>query len=144
MADHAITRFEYGRARGWWVRLYRGTGDDRVCYSKLFSDRSYFGGKRSALQAARRWRDQQLKRLPKAKAGGPRVKPGYGYVRRVEVKQRVDWWPTWTAWLCVGHRKWAGTKWSIERWGEQEAKERCKLWLKRKRKELGLRAPSTR
>jgi len=139
---HGITRFEYGRTRAWWVRIYRGAADKKKCISKLFSDRSYFGGKRGALDAAKRWRDKTLKTLPSAQRGN--VKPGYGYLRRVEVKRRVDWWPMWTAWLCVGHRKWMSTRWSIEAWGDKEARERCKLWLKRKRKELGLRAPTTR
>ena len=48
-----ITRMDYARTRGWWVRFYSGT---TLLAGKLFSDGQY-GGKRKARVAAQAWRD---------------------------------------------------------------------------------------
>ncbi len=55
-----ITRLDYGKAIGWWVRIRRKSNP---C-SKLFSDNIY-GGKDEALEAAIVWRDEQLVNAPK-------------------------------------------------------------------------------
>lgn len=51
-----ITRLDYARTRGWWVRLYKA---GQLVASKLFSDGKH-GGRRAALQAAQKWRDAQF------------------------------------------------------------------------------------
>lgn len=50
-----ITRMDYGRTCGWWVRI---SAQGKNLASKLFSDLKH-GGKDSALAEAKAWRDQQ-------------------------------------------------------------------------------------
>ncbi len=51
-----ITRMEYARTTGWWVRI---TASGKNVAQKLFSDKSC-GGTEQALLAAKEWRDKQL------------------------------------------------------------------------------------
>jgi hypothetical protein len=60
---HHLTRFVYGKARGWWVRIAR----DGQIHSKMFSDATC-GGSRKAELAARQWRDELLSKLGPAPA----------------------------------------------------------------------------
>jgi hypothetical protein len=53
-----ITRFDYAKTHGWWVRIRRG---DRAV-SRFFSD-GIHGGKRAARGAALAFRDAALRRL---------------------------------------------------------------------------------
>ena len=55
-----ISRIDSGSTHGWFVRGYK----NGKTFSKLFSDLKS-GGKRKALQLARRYRDQLLKKLGK-------------------------------------------------------------------------------
>ncbi len=55
-----ITRLDYQKTHGWWVRIRRKSNP---C-SKLFSDGVY-GGRDQALQAAIQWRDEKLVNAPK-------------------------------------------------------------------------------
>ena len=55
-----ITRLDYQKTHGWWVRIRRKSNP---C-SKLFSD-GVHGGRDKALEAASAWRDEQLKAAPK-------------------------------------------------------------------------------
>lgn len=48
-----ITRMDYERTCGWWVRFYKG---QTQLDHKLFSDKKW-GGKTKALVAAQQWRD---------------------------------------------------------------------------------------
>jgi len=52
---HHITRFDYGNAHGWLVRIYH----NRQASRKLFSD-GVHGDIEEALQEAQRWRDSVL------------------------------------------------------------------------------------
>ena len=56
---HHITRLDYQKTHGWWVRIKRYP----ETYSKLFSD-GVWNGKDKALEAAIKWRDEKLKELP--------------------------------------------------------------------------------
>ena len=56
---HHITRLDYQKTHGWWVRIKRYP----ETYSKLFSD-GVWKGKDKALEAAIEWRDQKLQELP--------------------------------------------------------------------------------
>lgn len=78
--ERNITRMDYGRTHGWWVRVYRGRGADKICFSKHFSD-GVWGGKRKALEAARKWRAQTIRQLPSTRPGGSRT-PRRAPVRR--------------------------------------------------------------
>jgi len=49
-----ITRMDYERTCGWWVRFYSGT---TLLKGALFSDKKY-GGTKKALLAAQTWRDE--------------------------------------------------------------------------------------
>ena len=55
---HNITRMDYAKAKGWWVRVIK----DNVQYSKLFSDGRNSGAD-NALQAAIDYRDKLLEEL---------------------------------------------------------------------------------
>lgn len=52
-----ITRVDYKRSRGWWVRFYKNA---TLIASKLFSDAKYVEGKEEALFWAKQWRDEYL------------------------------------------------------------------------------------
>jgi len=56
---HNITRFDYGRTRGWWVRIRRRGKR----YAAFFSDAPN-GGTRAALDLAVHQRDKWLDKLP--------------------------------------------------------------------------------
>ena len=58
-----ITRLDYQKTHGWWVRIRRKSNP---C-SKLFSDGVY-GCKEKALEAALQWRDEKLSTSPKQKS----------------------------------------------------------------------------
>lgn len=55
-----ITRLDYQKTHGWWVRIRRKSNPS----SKLFSDGVY-GGRDKALEAALVWRDEKLSAAPK-------------------------------------------------------------------------------
>lgn len=55
-----ITRLDYQKTHGWWVRIRRKSNPS----SKLFSDGVY-GGRDKALEAAKAWRDEKLSSAPK-------------------------------------------------------------------------------
>ena len=57
-----ITRMDYARTLGWWVRIYARSA---VVASKLFSD-AKSGNADKALVAAKRWRNQQEKLFAEA------------------------------------------------------------------------------
>ncbi len=125
-----ITRLDYTRSRGWWVRI------QRVGFkvSRLFSD-SRHGGRASALIVAKAFRDGQLRRAP-APRKRPQ-KPGYGYVSRVvrAFRSRGRWveYDAWQAWIKVAPKRAAQTSYSVERHGELGAKRMAREWLGRKR-----------
>jgi hypothetical protein len=133
-----ITRMDYGRAHGWWVRICRGAGKNKRVVSASFAD-ARLGGKRKALAAAVAWRDRTLKKLAPPRRGGPVTPLGHGYIRRVEIVQRSgDAYAHFEAWIRVGPRRWASTKRSIALWGAREAKRQCEGWLTERRKALGV------
>lgn len=59
-----ITRMDYERTHGWWVRFQFGASQpgQREVLSKHFSDGTH-GGKRKALAAAIAWRDETRAKL---------------------------------------------------------------------------------
>ena len=132
-----ITRFDYGKTHGWWVRFQRSTeaGTKRVV-SKMFSD-AVHGGKAKALRAAIAWRNQTAATIRPARR--TRIRTGSGYVKRVLIARRVGIAPVYMAWIRLPNGRAASTSFSIEKWGAQEAKRRCQLYLARKRRESGLR-----
>lgn len=94
-----ITRVDHGKTHGWWVRIYRTEAGKKRCISKLFSD-GVAGGKMKARNLARQFRDATLKELRPAVPGGrPRVRIGYGYVKRTERWRRTSYQPVWEAWM---------------------------------------------
>lgn len=72
-ADYGITRLDYARTKGWWVRLYR-PGSKKPDASKLFSD-SVCNGYEAARVAARKWRDEKMAELDIQ----PRQRDGNGH-----------------------------------------------------------------
>jgi hypothetical protein len=129
-----ITRFDYGKTHGWWVRFQRSTESGRRVVSKMFSD-AVHGGKRKALRAAVGWRDQTLAALRPSDSARARRAVERGYVKRAELARRVGTWPVYIAWIRMPDGRAASTSFSIARWGAREAKRRCELYLARKRRE---------
>jgi hypothetical protein len=131
-----ITRFDYGKTHGWWVRFQRSTraGSKRVV-SKMFSD-AVHGGKREALRAAIAWRDETAATIRPARVQRRRAS---GYVKRAEVARRVGVSAVYMAWIRMPNGRAASTSFSIEKWGAHEAKRRCELYLARKRREAASR-----
>lgn len=136
MTEPNITRMDYERTHGYWVRIYRTEYDGtKRCYSKYFSDGTN-GGKRKALVAARKWRDAQSKKLRPRERGGGTVPVGHGYVRRTEVLRRAEYSHVFVAWLRIEDGRCKSTSRSITVWGKTGAKRECEKWLKEQRKEL--------
>lgn len=111
---------------GWEVRFYRR--GKKV--EKFFADNK-FGGRNKALAAAKKFRDETEKKLPKytvyelSKKPSKRNKSGIVGVRRHEQTDvRGDWGYTYTFWVAqwtdeLGRRR---TKsFSINHYGEEEA-----------------------
>lgn len=125
-----ITRFDYRKTHGYWVRF-----EGAAPITKLFSDGVY-GGKRNALKAAQSFRDEWVASHDLTRRRARRAPPGPGTLRRKWHWQRKSWSLVWEAYIKVtperGH---AATRYSIDKWGSAEAKRRCEAWLERKRKE---------
>lgn len=131
-----ITRFDYGRSHAWWVRIER----EGFVRRRLFSDGAY-GGRWSALEAAQKYRDIQLRRAPIRKNGkhGKQLLNQEGNCKRQEryvyVRGKkpyaVD---SWVVWIKVSPYRLASSNWSIEKWGVREAKRRALEWLEAARK----------
>ena len=134
MARHPnITRMDYGRTRGWWVRIYRNCdAKQKNCMSQMFSD-GVHGGKRRALARAMAWRDQMLELLPPKQQSGALRPPGYGYVVRYQGSNR------WTAWLRTEGRGCKSTRYSIDKWGDDGAYDKALAWLKREQRSVRAR-----
>jgi hypothetical protein len=135
-----ITRCDYLRTRGWWVRFFRTIDGGRRCVaSKLFSDRVW-GGKRWALEQAKRWRNMTERTVPKPQRRSDAKPVGHGYVRRCLLKHRSGQrHPAVVAWikLCDGP---ASTSYSVTRWGDRHARRKAEQWLREQRRELRQRA----
>jgi hypothetical protein len=125
-----ITRLDYERTRGYWVRF---EGAHRV--SRLFSD-GVHGGKAKALAEARRFRDAWVLSHDLTRRFAPQSLPGPGRIVKREIFQRKSWSWVWEAYIRLergkGH---AVTRYSIAKWGSAEAKRLCEVWLKKKQKE---------
>jgi hypothetical protein len=134
-----ITRFDYGKTHGWWVRFQRSTeaGTKRVV-SKMFSD-AVHGGKAKARRAAIAWRDRTAATIAPSRRS-QRGRTGYGYVKRVELARRVGVWPVYLAWLRLPDGRVASTTYSIQKWGVREAKRLSELYLARKLREVRKRS----
>jgi hypothetical protein len=125
---YGITRLDYKRSGGWWVRLYEGTR----CHSKLFSDGNH-GGLVSARIAAKAWRDKTLRAINKR--GRVRGKPGrvpslehprnVSGVAGVQLNNKKDrrtecQCVVWTAiWFADGRRR--SKSFSVRRYGYRGA-----------------------
>lgn len=135
MGHRNITRTDFGRTHGWWVRIYRtDAAGHKGCTNQLFSD-GVHGGKRKALKAALAWRDEILGLLPAKKVGGgAHVPPGYGYVKREVIKRRVGYAPVYRAWIRLEDGRPACTSRSIAVWGVTGARVECVKWIQEQRR----------
>lgn len=133
-----VTRHEYGRARGWLVRVYRTEQGSQKCARRLFSDGVY-GGDLPALEAAVRWQSEQQENVP------PRDKkraPGHGYVQRGTrsyrtVSGELRSYDAFVAWFWDAEGRPNSTSYGIEANGAEQAEALCRDWLERERRELG-------
>ncbi len=139
-----ITRFEYGGQRAWWVRIQRHTNGTKEVISKYFADGApTLAARLGALQAAKKWRDVQLAILPGRTHAKRRTPVGHFYVRRrTQWRSGGDGWDyafeAWEGFIKVGMA--AGehklTRWSIDKWGNDDAFRRCWAWIAQQRLEL--------
>lgn len=114
---------------------------------KSFADGVY-GTRDQAYLAAVEWRDAVEKLLPpkkKASGYGELKPPGYSYVKRMLVfdydkstGERRSYM-AYVGFIRIEGRRNRGTKWSIPKWGDAEAKRRCEAWEARQQKELKAR-----
>jgi hypothetical protein len=129
-----ITRMDYARSHGYWVRFEYLSHP----ISKMFSDGRY-GGKRKALKAAVKYRDEVSLTLP-PRRHGPDMLPGPGRIWK-ERRSYLNhsgirmYYNAWTAWIMVSPQRPASTNFSIDKWGSHRAKFRTLLWLDAKQKE---------
>lgn len=129
-----ITRYEYGRQRGWWVRFQRMLkGGGRRTWQKFFSDARY-GDKRKALEVAMAWRDEQLSKVPKSRRP-VRVAVGYGYVKRRSWNGR----DVFSGWIRLDGGRNRATMRSVSVWGVRGAKREAEKWLEEQRADLRAR-----
>jgi hypothetical protein len=143
-----ITRMDYSRSHGYWVRFSYLVHP----ISKLFSDRLY-GGKRKALKAAIKYRDEVAATLPPRRHGrntllgsGRIWKERRSYISLSGTRQ---YYQAWTAWIMVSPQHPASSNFSIDKWGSHRAKSMLLVWLAKKRREqkrnyykiLGVRLP---
>ncbi len=130
-----ITRLDYARSHGWWVRFQRGyDGGKRKTISKMFSDGVY-GGKDAALKEAKAWRDMVRPALP-MRERLVKAPPGYGYIRRVILGRRRSVSECFVCWLRIEEGRCKQTSVSTTRWGVGVAKKRAEAWLRKERREL--------
>jgi hypothetical protein len=131
-----ITRCDYGRTHGWWVRFQRLLEGKKKVHSKLFSD-GVCGGRGKALKAAQAWRDEQERLVPARSYRALQI--GLGRIRRAR-RKRADGssYPVWAAWIMLKGGRLAAASYAVHVWGDVEAKKKVIAWYKRKRRELGL------
>ena len=137
-----ITRIDAGSTHAWEVRIMR-RGEQ---YAKTFTDRQ-LGGKARALAAARKYRDQMLRKLTGysreellTKASS-RNTSGYPGVRKLETNVRKGKWiysyAFWEAsWTPRPGGKRVKRRFSVQKYGDKKAKQ---LAIEARRKGLGLR-----
>lgn len=116
-----ITRVDYDRAAGWWVRFKQRTPQ---ATTKLFSDATH-GGKNKALAAALEFRDSLLRKYPKTHYG---QKP----VPKLVLRWRTQgpWqYQEWRAEFQSQGQRLVRT-FSVNRYGITGAEKRAKAWLK--------------
>ena len=128
-----ITRFEHKRTFGWWVRFLR----DGTVHSKFFADAGW-GGKKTALLAAKSHRDWMAEQLPAPQIGPTSASAGRIFKDRRRYRDRrtgrLKGYDCWCAWIRVAPGKVAATSYAIGRYGA-EAKRMALAWLEKKRRE---------
>jgi hypothetical protein len=112
-----ITRFEFGRTRGWWVRIRRRG----KAVQSFFSD-GVHGGRAKALAKARRQRDAWLRTLPDP-VDPLRKRPSVRIYRDASSGR-----PVWRVYIRFPGGGIASTSRSIERYGSGEARRLCEVW----------------
>lgn len=135
-----ITRHEYGRARGWLVRVYRTEGGEQKCARRLFSD-GVHGGELGALDAAISWQNEQQDSVPSRER---KRLPGYGYVQRAFRSYRtasgeLRSYDAFVAWFWDADGVANSTSYGVEAHGAEAAEARCRRWLDAERAALGAR-----
>ena len=121
--NYALARIDLpgSSTHGWQVRLQRRG----VKYAKYFGDRVY-GGTEPAFHAAKRWRDDLLKKISEAQAArvctrSQRNRSGVVGVSKVTVLTNGAEYQFWQAtWSPKGARR-RCVKFSIIRYGDREA-----------------------
>jgi len=112
-----ITRFEFGRTQGWWVRIRRRGRQVQA----FFSDGKH-GGRKAALREARRQRDRWLRTLPEP-IDPRRKKPSLRVYR-----DDSSGHPAWRVHIRFPGGGVASTSRSITLYGTREARRLCERW----------------
>lgn len=129
-----ISRCEYTRSKGWWVRIERKGFRRR----KFFGDGSC-GSRSTALQLALNYRDDELRRAP-APLERRGLPPGPGRIFREQRSYKtpngaVVRYTAWSAWIRMAPRRSAATSYGVLKWGEAIARAKAEKWLRMKRRE---------
>jgi hypothetical protein len=115
--ERNITRFDFGRTHGWWVRIRRRGRSVQAFYSD-----GKHGGRTRALARARRQRDHWLRVLPDP-IDPRRRKPSVRIYRDVSSGH-----PAWRVYIRFPGGAVASTSRSIHRYGSRQARALCERW----------------
>lgn len=141
-----ILRVDYARTHGFRVTFNRTNAKGKKkATTKSFGDGRFGGDRTKAYRAALEWRNATEKLLPpkrKAGSGGDLKPPGYSYVKKMPVfvydkktGERSSYM-AYVGFIRLEDQKNKGTKWSIPKWGDREAKRRCEAWEARQQAQL--------
>jgi len=124
-----ISRIDSGSTHCYYVRAGYGF---KEATNKTFSD-SLYGGKRKALEAAKKWRDKEVKRLkPHIVNWQAKQNRHFGKGYHVATDNRFD--PPKESWRATFWSKKLGRQltktFSINRYGFNQARKLAKQWRK--------------
>lgn len=124
-----ITRCQYERSRGWWVRVER-VGFRRA---RFFSDRRC-GGRLAALDAAVLFRDAAEAEAPakRPKPAPPHKPKGRIYLARktyLLVRGKRVFYDAWIAYYLPPNGRRSETSYSCAKWGSKLARAKAESWL---------------
>lgn len=143
MKHIGVTRYEHSGRKAWYARVYRG-GDGTAAAQAFFYDDEH-GGQRAAWKVACAWQETMDLAIPRTRKSWRQ--PGLrGSVWR---EKRQIWDPNREKWYLRDHYhallarkglKRLSASFSVLKWGEEEARRRAWVELRKWRRELKVAA----